>query len=48
MGVILVAVALLFMLTVLALAASGRLGHPLRVLAPLVLALALGLVLLLE
>ena len=48
LGVILVALALLFSLTTLALGAAGALGHPYRVSAALAATLAIGLVLLLE
>lgn len=48
LGVILTALALLFLLTTLALAASGALRHPLRAGISLAAVLALGLALLAE
>jgi len=47
-GVILVALALLFGLTELALAADGRVRHPLRIVLVLCAALAIGLAFLME
>jgi hypothetical protein len=47
-GTILVALAVLFLLTTMALAASGQLRHPARVLAGLVALLVAGLALLFE
>jgi cytochrome bd-type quinol oxidase subunit 2 len=46
LGVILTALAILFLLTTLALSTSGQLRHPVRVGAALSLVLILGLVLL--
>jgi hypothetical protein len=48
LGVILVAVALLFGLTTLAFGVAGRLGHPFRVALALGAALVVGIALLLE
>ncbi len=48
LAVVIVALALLFLLTSLALAARGRLGHPRRTLVLLVACLAAGAALLLE
>ena len=48
LGVAVVAVAVLFGLTALALAASGRLGHPVRVAAAVAAVLAIGIALTLE
>ena len=45
-GVVLVAIAVLFTLTALAVAASGKIGHPFRVAAALGALLLLGLALL--
>lgn len=46
LGVILTSLAILFLLTTLALTASGQVAHPIRVNALLVAVLALGLALL--
>ena len=48
LGVALTALAVLFFLTALALAAEGRVGHPYRVATTLAATLAVGLALLLD
>jgi hypothetical protein len=48
LGVILVAVSLLFALTTLALGAAGKLGHPYRVVLAVAATLVVGIALLLE
>ena len=48
LGVVLTALALLFMLASLSLRAAGRLSHPLRAALALAATLVLGIVLLLE